>query len=58
MTIMDGIKQAKGRGSLNPERHEQRDDVKAVTSHRFSLEKTDQGWPANVTLAVCSGPFT
>jgi len=44
---------AKGRGErLDSERHEQRVDVKAVTLHRFSLEKTDQGWSADVILDI------
>ncbi|MDA2927599.1 archease, partial [Acidobacteria bacterium AH-259-G07] len=33
---------------LDPDRHEQRVDVKAVTLHRFCLQKTDRGWLANV----------
>lgn len=37
---------------LDPDRHEQRVDVKAVTLHRFQLEKTDEGWMAMVILDV------
>ncbi len=37
---------------LDPERHEQRVDVKAVTLHRFKLEKTDDGWMALVILDI------
>ncbi|HEY9653569.1 MAG TPA: archease [Coleofasciculaceae cyanobacterium] len=37
---------------LDPERHEQRVDVKAVTLHRFQLEKTDEGWIALVILDI------
>lgn len=37
---------------LDPERHEQRVDVKAVTLHRFELEKTDEGWTALVILDI------
>ncbi|HAG85443.1 MAG TPA: archease [Cyanobacteria bacterium UBA12227] len=37
---------------LDPNRHEQRVDVKAVTLHRFQLEKTDQGWMAMVILDI------
>ena len=37
---------------LDPRRHEQRVDVKAVTLHRFSLEKTDGGWMAQVILDI------
>ncbi|MDA2938750.1 archease, partial [Acidobacteria bacterium AH-259-A15] len=33
---------------LDPDRHEQRVDVKAVTLHQFCLQKTDRGWVANV----------
>ncbi|HEY9598913.1 MAG TPA: archease [Cyanophyceae cyanobacterium] len=37
---------------LDAERHEQRVDVKAVTLHRFQLEKTDEGWMALVILDI------
>ena len=37
---------------LDHERHEQRVDVKAVTLHRFSLQKTDGGWVALVILDI------
>ncbi|HBL13182.1 MAG TPA: archease [Cyanobacteria bacterium UBA11162] len=37
---------------LDPNRHEQRVDVKAVTLHRFQLEQTDQGWMAMVILDI------
>lgn len=37
---------------LAPERHEQRVDVKAVTLHRFQLEKTENGWTALVILDI------
>jgi SHS2 domain-containing protein len=37
---------------LDPRRHHQRVDVKAVTLHRFHLEKTDQGWEALVILDI------
>lgn len=37
---------------LDVERHEQRADVKAVTLHRFSLDKTAEGWKARVILDV------
>ena len=44
---------ATGRGeTLDPGRHEQRVDVKAVTLHQFSLEKTDDGWMAQVILDI------
>lgn len=37
---------------LDPKRHETRVDVKAVTFHRFALQKTDTGWEATVILDV------
>lgn len=37
---------------LDPNRHQQRVDVKAVTLHRFQLEKTDAGWIAMVILDI------
>ena len=37
---------------LDSKRHQQRVDVKAVTLHRFQLEKTDQGWVAMVILDI------
>ncbi len=37
---------------LDPDRHSLRVDVKAVTLHRFSLERTDQGWRALVILDI------
>lgn len=37
---------------LDRDRHEQRVDVKAVTLHRFQLEKTDDGWIAMVILDI------
>ncbi|MDA2934566.1 archease [Acidobacteria bacterium AH-259-D05] len=37
---------------LDPARHEQRVDVKAVTLHQFQLEKTDRGWLATVILDI------
>jgi SHS2 domain-containing protein len=37
---------------LDPERHEQRVDVKAVTLHHFRLQKTDGGWIALVILDI------
>ena len=37
---------------LNPERHHQREDVKAVTLHDFSVERTDGGWKARVLLDI------
>ena len=38
--------------TLESDRHEQRVDVKAVTLHRFQLEKTDNGWTALVILDI------
>jgi SHS2 domain-containing protein len=37
---------------LDPNRHRTRVDVKAVTLHRFHLEKTDQGWEVFVILDI------
>ena len=37
---------------LDAERHHQRADVKAVTLHDFSVEKTDGGWQARVILDI------
>lgn len=37
---------------LDASRHEQRVDVKAVTLHRFQLEKTDKGWESMVILDI------
>jgi SHS2 domain-containing protein len=37
---------------LDPERHHQRVDVKAVTLHRFKLEQTSDGWTALVILDI------
>jgi SHS2 domain-containing protein len=38
--------------TLDPARHQQRADVKAVTLHRFSLERTPWGWEAMVILDI------
>jgi Uncharacterized conserved protein len=37
---------------LDPIRHEQGVDVKAVTLHRFSLEQDENGWTAQVILDI------
>lgn len=37
---------------FDPERHEQGADVKAVTLHRFSLERTQEGWAAYAILDI------
>ena len=37
---------------LNAERHHQRADVKAVTLHDFSVERTESGWKARVLLDI------
>jgi SHS2 domain-containing protein len=37
---------------IDPSRHVQRVDVKAVTFHQFSLRKTDLGWKSRVILDV------
>ena len=38
--------------TLDPDRHEPRVDVKAVTLHQFRLEKTERGWEALVILDI------
>lgn len=38
--------------TLDPDKHHPRVDVKAVTLHRFRLEKTDRGWEAFVILDI------
>lgn len=38
--------------NLDPNRHHQRVDVKAVTLHRFQLEKVEHGWTAMVILDI------
>ncbi len=43
--------QAQGE-KLDPERHQQRADVNAVTLHQFKLEETEQGWMATVVLDI------
>jgi SHS2 domain-containing protein len=44
---------AEARGQkLDPLRHEQRVDVKAVTLHQFELKKMDDGWEVTVVLDV------
>ena len=37
---------------LDPGRHEQRADVKAVTLHGFGVEKTEGGWKARAILDI------
>ena len=37
---------------LDAERHHQRADVKAVTLHDFSVERTEGGWKARVLLDI------
>ena len=47
------ILEAISRGEkLDPRRHRPRVDVKAVTLHRFCLEKTDRGWEALIILDI------
>ena len=41
-----------GGEELDPKRHDLIVDVKAVTLHRFSLEKTEQGWKSTVVLDI------
>jgi SHS2 domain-containing protein len=45
--------EAAARGEeLDPNRHDLRVDVKAVTLHNFRLEKTGPGWKASVILDI------
>lgn len=37
---------------LDPRRHQQRADVKAVTLHHFTLHETPEGWEATVILDI------
>ncbi|MBI4003565.1 MAG: archease [Candidatus Omnitrophica bacterium] len=37
---------------LDPKKHEQRTDVKAVTYHRLEVKPTDRGWEAFVILDI------
>ena len=37
---------------IDVERHHQRADVKAVTLHDFSVERTESGWKARVLLDI------
>ena len=37
---------------LDAKRHHQRADVKAVTLHEFSVERTEDGWTARVLLDI------
>jgi len=37
---------------VDAERHHQRADVKAVTLHDFSVERTEDGWKARVLLDI------
>ena len=39
-------------GIFNPSAHEQKYEVKAVTYHQFKIEKTKQGWVAEVILDI------
>ena len=38
--------------TIDPDKHELKNDVKAVTLHQFKVEKTDEGWKAFVILDV------
>ncbi len=45
--------QAEAHGEeLNPEKHDLRVDVKAVTLHQFQVKKTSEGWWAQVILDI------
>jgi len=47
--LLEGIAQGE---KIDPNRHRMGVDVKAVTLHRFQLEKKDQGWEALVILDI------
>ena len=38
--------------ALDRDRYQQRVDVKAVTLHRFQLEKTNEAWTAMVIIDI------
>jgi SHS2 domain-containing protein len=55
VTNRDGRWQVRAEGCgerLDPARHRQVVDVKAVTLHDFRLEKSDQGWKAHILLDI------
>ncbi|MBD1928492.1 archease [Trichocoleus sp. FACHB-90] len=37
---------------VDGDRHQHQVDIKAVSLHRFQLEKTDDGWTAMVILDI------
>lgn len=37
---------------IDPEKHELRNDVKAVSLHRFEVKQTDKGWYCRVILDI------
>jgi SHS2 domain-containing protein len=37
---------------INPEKHEQKVDIKAITMHMFEVKKTDEGWEAKVLVDI------
>lgn len=37
---------------LDPKKHEQKVDVKAITMHLFELRKTEKGWAAQVLIDI------
>lgn len=37
---------------LNPEKHEQKVDAKAITMHMFEVKKTKEGWRAQVLVDI------
>ena len=42
-----------GKGEeIDPKKHELRNDVKAITLHKFKVEKTPTGWKATVIVDV------
>ncbi|MBT4111223.1 archease [Candidatus Woesearchaeota archaeon] len=37
---------------IDPEKHEQKVDIKAITMHMFEVKKTDKGWYAKVLVDI------
>lgn len=46
------LKGVLGGEKLDPERHELRTDVKAVTKHKFGIQETPEGYKATVVLDI------
>lgn len=51
--ISEACLEAKISGKIfNPDRHEQRYEVKAITYHEFGIRKEDAGWTASVIVDI------